>query len=112
MQIQDVLKSKLPDNPGIYFFKKGKEILYIGKATSLRDRVRSYFSNDLISTRGSRIIDMVTLSNKIDFQKFAISSTSQLLLVIYFKIIELKGKSCHHPIETIYSWAFLMCSYF
>lgn len=36
--------SRLPDKPGIYFFKNGrKEIMYIGKARSLRDRVRSYF---------------------------------------------------------------------
>jgi len=36
--------SNLPKSPGVYEFrdKKGR-ILYIGKATSLRDRVRSYF---------------------------------------------------------------------
>ena len=36
--------SRLPDKPGIYFFKNGREeVIYIGKARSLRDRVRSYF---------------------------------------------------------------------
>jgi excinuclease ABC subunit C len=35
----------LPDKPGIYFFKNpGGEIVYVGKARSLRDRVRSYFA--------------------------------------------------------------------
>lgn len=68
MNSQQLAKFNLPDKPGVYFFKKGREILYIGKATSLRDRVRSYFANDLISTRGSRIIDMVTLSDIIDFE--------------------------------------------
>jgi excinuclease ABC subunit C len=35
---------RLPDKAGIYFFKTGKgEIVYVGKARSLRDRVRSYF---------------------------------------------------------------------
>jgi excinuclease ABC subunit C len=68
MNSQQLAKFNLPDKPGVYFFKKGQEILYIGKATSLRDRVRSYFANDLISTRGSRIIDMVTLADKIDFE--------------------------------------------
>ena len=35
----------LPDKPGIYFFKNpGGEIVYIGKARSLKDRVRSYFA--------------------------------------------------------------------
>lgn len=34
----------LPEKPGIYFFKNEKgEFIYVGKARSLRDRVRSYF---------------------------------------------------------------------
>lgn len=34
----------LPDSPGIYlFYNKEKELVYVGKATSLRNRVRSYF---------------------------------------------------------------------
>jgi excinuclease ABC subunit C len=41
--ILDKLDS-LPDRPGVYMFKdEGGEILYIGKAKSLRSRVRSYF---------------------------------------------------------------------
>ncbi|MDD4661667.1 MAG: GIY-YIG nuclease family protein [Candidatus Pacebacteria bacterium] len=39
------MKKVLPDNPGIYLFYKDKELLYVGKATSLKNRVRSYFSN-------------------------------------------------------------------
>jgi excinuclease ABC subunit C len=36
--------AELPDKAGIYFFKNaGGEIVYIGKARSLRDRVRTYF---------------------------------------------------------------------
>ena len=60
---------KLPDAAGVYLFKKGKEILYIGKATSLRDRVRSYFSADLANTRGQFIVDMVGKAEKIDYFK-------------------------------------------
>lgn len=41
--ITDKLDS-LPDRPGVYMFKDaGGEILYVGKAKSLRSRVRSYF---------------------------------------------------------------------
>lgn len=69
MQLKDLKKYKLPDSPGVYFFQKGKEVLYIGKATSLKDRVRSYFSNDLIKTRGPRLVDMITKSNKILFKE-------------------------------------------
>src|ERR1700689_3208843 len=54
------LQNNLPDVPGVYFFRQGRKILYVGKATSLRDRVRSYFDDDLIATRGPRIVDMVT----------------------------------------------------
>jgi len=43
----DTLKARaaeLPAKPGIYFFKNAAgEVVYIGKARSLRDRVRSYF---------------------------------------------------------------------
>jgi excinuclease ABC subunit C len=56
---------KLPDVPGVYLFKQGRKILYVGKATSLRDRVRSYFDDDLIATRGPRIVDMVTKADRI-----------------------------------------------
>ncbi len=35
----------LKDVPGIYLFYKDKELVYVGKATSLKNRVRSYFSH-------------------------------------------------------------------
>lgn len=36
---------KLPDRPGIYlFYNKDKELVYVGKATSLKNRVKSYWS--------------------------------------------------------------------
>ncbi len=48
--------NKLPDTPGVYFFLGSKkEILYIGKATSLKDRVKSYFSGGLFEARGPLI---------------------------------------------------------
>ena len=51
---------KLPEEPGVYFFRgRKKEILYIGKAASLRDRVRSYFSKDLAESRSEAIVKMV-----------------------------------------------------
>jgi len=50
----------LPDVPGVYLFKHGRKVLYVGKATNLRDRVRSYFDDDLIASRGPRLVDMVT----------------------------------------------------
>lgn len=69
MDINKFKKIKLPDSPGVYFFQKGKKILYIGKATSLKERVKSYFSTDLIKTRGMLLVDMVTNADKITFKK-------------------------------------------
>lgn len=65
MQKSDLQKYNLPDVPGVYLFKQGREVLYVGKATNLRDRVRSYFDDDLIATRGSRVVDMVTKADRI-----------------------------------------------
>ena len=62
-------KYNLPDAPGVYFFKCNGKIIYIGKATSLRDRVRSYFMSDIIHTRGSRIVDMITQSDEVIFEE-------------------------------------------
>ena len=41
------LTNDLPRSPGVYWFVDGRgEPLYVGKATNLRQRVRSYFSGD------------------------------------------------------------------
>ncbi len=69
MTIEEFKKIKIEDSPGVYFFQEGKEILYIGKATSLKERVRSYFSGDLIKTRGMLLVDMVAKANTIKFKK-------------------------------------------
>ncbi|NTW90223.1 MAG: GIY-YIG nuclease family protein [Candidatus Moranbacteria bacterium] len=61
----DELKT-LPETPGVYFFlDDAEEILYIGKATSLRDRVRSYFASDLMDTRGPKLVRMIGLARNI-----------------------------------------------
>ena len=38
--------SRLPASPGVYLMKDGTgEVIYVGKAASLRSRVRSYFQS-------------------------------------------------------------------
>ncbi len=67
MKSQHLSIKSLPKKPGIYkFLSKKGEILYIGKATDLSSRVRSYFSKDLIATRGPALLDMVTLADHVD----------------------------------------------
>ena len=42
-RLEEQLK-RLPANPGVYIFRdSGRQVLYVGKAKSLRPRVRSYF---------------------------------------------------------------------
>ncbi len=58
---------KLPSTPGVYIFRGPKRaILYIGKATSLRTRVASYFRPDLITTRGPIIVGMIEAATSVD----------------------------------------------
>lgn len=68
MQRNELAKFNFPDVPGVYLFKQGRKVLYVGKATSLRDRVRSYFDDDLIATRGPRVVDMVTRADRVTFE--------------------------------------------
>lgn len=60
---------KLPDTPGVYFFLgRNKKILYIGKATSLRSRVRSYLAKDIAEVRSPFIAQMVDEAVSIDYK--------------------------------------------
>lgn len=62
------LTKKLPGCPGVYIFRGPKrEVFYIGKATSLKSRVASYFSHDLMGTRGPIIVGMVEESKTVDY---------------------------------------------
>lgn len=64
MERKDLEKLKLPDHPGVYMFRGTKhEILYIGKAASLRDRVKSYFALDIAETRSSAIAKMAATAH-------------------------------------------------
>lgn len=70
MQKTDLEKFNLPEEPGVYLFRDNTgQILYIGKATSLKDRVRSYFSKDLVDSRGEGIVSMVALAETVDHEQ-------------------------------------------
>ncbi|MFA6585953.1 MAG: GIY-YIG nuclease family protein [Candidatus Paceibacterota bacterium] len=69
MDVKYFKKLKIPDKSGVYIFKKKNEILYVGKATSLKDRVKSYFGKDLIESRGPILVDLIFKADKIDWQE-------------------------------------------
>lgn len=78
MTREELVQFDLPDAPGVYLFLgspkrsgggKGtrNKILYVGKATSLRDRVRSYFASDLHEKRSPLVAKMVADAVSIDW---------------------------------------------
>lgn len=69
MLIKKINYQKIPDSPGVYFFKKDSEVLYIGKATSLKDRIKSYFGEDLTARRGLKITKMIQDSTLIEWKE-------------------------------------------
>ena len=71
----DALKEKaaaLPTFPGVYLYKDGRgRVIYVGKAKSLRDRVRSYFLEDKLADAKTgtllseaRDIDYIAVANE------------------------------------------------
>ncbi len=79
---------QLPGVPGVYLMRNADgDILYVGKAASLRHRVRSYFSpGQKLSPKTRRMVARV---NDIDF--FITSSEQEAL------ILELNLIKQHHP---------------
>lgn len=95
MTSQGLSKLKLPDNPGVYRFVDGQgRPLYIGRATSLKDRVKSYFSADLIETRGPRIVDMVTRAATLKWEE-----TDSVLEAIILESILIKRYQPHYNVD-------------
>lgn len=67
MSITPAQITTLPSAPGVYLFRDASgEVLYVGKATSLKNRVRQYFSGQEEKSRGQRMTLLVTQTEKID----------------------------------------------
>lgn len=61
-----IKNNELPDHPGVYFYYDvSGELLYIGKATSLKRRVGSYFTK----AHDRRIAEMVSQIDRIDYEE-------------------------------------------
>ena len=87
---QSELKKKLanlPDSPGVYLMKDASSrILYVGKAVSIKNRVRSYFTN---AHHAPRTASMVL---RIDDVEFIITNTEKEALILESNLIKL-----HNP---------------
>jgi excinuclease ABC subunit C len=59
VELTDKLKS-LPDRPGVYLMQdEAGDIIYVGKALSLKDRVRSYFSGTPSSPKVRALVNRI-----------------------------------------------------
>ncbi len=78
----------LPSRPGVYLFKDGEgNILYVGKAASLRHRVSSYFgAGQKLTPKLQRMVSKIA-----DLEYFVTSSEQEAL------ILELNLIKRHHP---------------
>ena len=77
-----VKDGSLPPSPGVYFMRDAAgKLLYIGKATSLRTRVGSYF----VRPADARIAKMVTEIGRIDFEE---TPTAVEALMLEAKLIK------------------------
>lgn len=55
---------RLPDKPGIYFFKNAHgEVIYIGKARSLQERIRNYF----LPTSDPKVEHLIKEASDVDY---------------------------------------------
>jgi excinuclease ABC subunit C len=69
--------NQLPDKPGVYLMRNLEgEIIYIGKASSLRNRVRSYFSSTQPSLRIRTLIKKIA-----DFEYITTTSEVEALIL-------------------------------
>ena len=82
MNISDLKNIEISSKPGVYFWKQGDSILYIGKATNLKNRVGSYLQKNLMERRGPLIVKMIDESDHIEFRETE-SVLEALLLETY-----------------------------
>ncbi len=60
------LAASAPQKPGVYFWiGKNEEILYVGRATNLRNRLNQYFQKNI----SSRIAEMVSLAKNLTYEE-------------------------------------------
>lgn len=87
-KIPENIKEKLvhiPRKPGIYLFRDASaDILYIGKAKALRNRVRSYFQNSM-----PKFIKTHVLVKKIRDIEYIVTDTEKEALILEANLVKL-----------------------
>ena len=84
--IPEILR-KLPPSPGVYLMKDAQgRILYVGKASSLQNRVRSYFGSGPLTPKVSAMVERIA-----DIE-FVVTRSEQEALILEMNLIKR-----HHP---------------
>jgi len=67
--LEDTIKRRLqavPETPGVYMFRDNRsQVIYVGKALRLRDRLRSYFTPGYAQT--ARVFELIRKANDFEF---------------------------------------------
>lgn len=69
MNLSTYKKIDIPARPGVYFWKQGTDILYIGKATNLKNRTNSYLQKNLMNRRGPLISKMIDIADNLEWRE-------------------------------------------
>lgn len=56
VEVFDIKKYDIPENPGVYLMKKNSKIIYVGKAKNLKNRVSSYFNREHESEKTKELV--------------------------------------------------------
>lgn len=92
MDIASTLAS-LPDEAGVYeYFDSSKRLLYVGKAKSLRKRVKSYFAKDLSASKRLSLRIQKMISETAHIEYILTKTQSNALILENSLIKQLKPK--------------------
>lgn len=81
--LEDKLKN-LPEKPGVYIMKdENKDIIYVGKAINLKNRVKQYFQS--LKHQPTKVVSMV---EKIDDLEYIITDTELEALILECNLIK------------------------
>ena len=81
----------LPDSPGVYLMRNAAgEILYVGKAANLHNRVKSYFTSQQLSPKTQALVERVN-----DFE-YIITSSEQEALILELNLIKIILTAIQH----------------
>lgn len=82
VEIFDIKKLDIPENPGVYLMKKNSKVIYVGKAKNLKNRVSSYFNREHESEKTRELV------NNIEDIEFIICNSELDALVLENNLIK------------------------